>query len=279
MLGYISGVYDILRQKELNKIDMAIQKNIESGNEYFALAVYSDELCEEMGLGLPLKNAEDRMEILNYISGVNFTFKISDLDKENIDRIAKEALEKYLLEREKKENTEKKEFDIAYAPGTYDLFHAGHLENLLQASRRSEKLIVGVKADELVMSHKGRLPTLNAQERMEILRHFRFVDNVYQYYTRDPHSAISWIKSKYGKDVDAMFLGSDLKNDFKNVTDINIIFTDRDPNGMATKSTSAYRKKLLNISGFSTLEGKYVQTSCIDDDRNGISEIKGDEER
>lgn len=60
-----------------------------------------------MGLGLPLKNAEDRMEILNYISGVNFTFKISDLDKENIDRIAKEALEKYLLEREKKENTEK----------------------------------------------------------------------------------------------------------------------------------------------------------------------------
>ena len=59
-----------------------------------------------------------------------------------------------------------------YAPGTYDLFHAGHLENLLEASQKSKRLIVGVKADELVYEHKGRKPMMTAEERMEILRHF-----------------------------------------------------------------------------------------------------------
>ena len=93
MLGYISGVYDILRQRDLNKIDMAIQKNYENGNKYFALAIYSDELCEELGLGTPLKNVEDRRKIASYLSGVNFTFEVSNLDKDNIERIAQEALE------------------------------------------------------------------------------------------------------------------------------------------------------------------------------------------
>ena len=84
MLGYISGAYDILRQNDLNKIDMAVQKNIENGNKYMALAIYSDELCQNLGLGTPLKKAQERIQIAQYISGINFAFEISSLDKKYI---------------------------------------------------------------------------------------------------------------------------------------------------------------------------------------------------
>lgn len=123
-------------------------------------------------------------------------------------------------------------------------FMHGHLENLLIASENSEKLIVGVKSDELVQAHKKKTPVLSAEERMEILRHFKFVDDAYIYYTRDLHIARDWIESKYGK-LDAVFFGSDLKADFKGCNDINIVYTDRPPELLSTRSTTAYRKKLF----------------------------------
>ena len=244
MLGYITGVYDILRLKDLQKLDMIIQKNIEKGNKYFAIALYNEELCEALGISEPLKSIEDRIKIAEQLSGVDFSFEISSLDKDIIQSRAQEALELYEENQKNKKEKENKQYDIVYAPGTYDLFHAGHLENLLEASHKSKRLIVGVKADELVYEHKGRKPMISAEERMEILRHFKFVDNVYQYYTRDPHTAASWIKAKYNKDVDAIFLGSDLKEDFKNIKDIPLVFTERDEKNMVNKSTSGYIKKL-----------------------------------
>lgn len=245
MLGYITGEYDILRKKDLERIDMATQVSQENGNDYFAIGIYDDDLCEKLGLDEPLKKVEDRIKIIQYIYGVDFAFPISSIEEDEIKKSAKIALEQY-QEREKaeKERHEEKEFDIVYAPGTYDLFHAGHLENLLEAANRGKKLIVGVKADELVFSHKGKYPILNAQERMEILRHFKFVDDVYRYYTRDPHIAAKWIENKYGKKVDAMFMGTDLEQDFKHIDDIRIIFTRRTPEMMKSRSTSAYKKRL-----------------------------------
>lgn len=245
MLGYVSGVYDILRKKELERLDMAIQVNQENGNQYFGVAVYDDELCEKLGFGEPVKSVEDRIEIIQYVYGVDFAFPISSLDETEIAESARKALEQYQvrLETEKTEDKDK-EFDIVYAPGSYDLFHAGHLENLLEAAKRGKRLIVGVKADELVLRHKGKRPMLNAQERMEILRHFKFVYDVYRYYTRDPHIAAKWIQNKYGKTVDAIFMGTDLEQDFKDIDDIRIIFTSRSQEMMETRSTTAYTKKL-----------------------------------
>lgn len=245
MLGYVSGLYDILRAKDLQKLDMAIQKNAENGNQYFAVALYDNSLCEELGLNEPLKSIDDRLKIVEQLSGVDFAFPIDTLDSEKVSVKAKEALNNYLaLSHSQPASNLNKPYKLAYAPGTYDLFHAGHLENLLEASSKSDVLIVGVKSDELVENHKGRNPMISAEERMEILRHFKFVDNVYQYYTRDPHVAVSWINSKYHGSVDAIFLGSDLKADFKGFHDLPIIFTDRDEKNMHTRSTSGYLKKL-----------------------------------
>ena len=187
--------------------------------------------------------------IMEQIIGVDFTFPVSSLDQKMLEKNIKEAYKEYQQKlKEQEENKNKpKEYNIGYTPGTYDLFHAGHLENLMLASEQCEKLIVGVKSDELVQEHKNRKPTISANERMNILRHFKFVQDVYEYYTRDPHVANDWIKSKYGKSADAIFYGSDLKKDFskKDSADLNIVFTERDEKLMSKRSTTAYRKLML----------------------------------
>lgn len=280
MLGYISGAFDILRSNDLARIDRAVQENLTKGNKYFAVAIYEDQLCVELGMNTPIKGVEDRKKIVSYLSGVDFTFSISSTNTQEINKLAQKALEEYLARLKDGKVEGKKKYDMAYAPGTYDLFHAGHLENLLDASNNSKKLIVGVKSDELVMSHKGRKPIISAQERMDILRHFKFVDDVYQYYTRDPHVAARWIMAKHGKEPEAVFLGSDLKEDFKGIKGLNLVFTDRPPEAMEHESTSAYRRKLTTFYNKPTTipESKFVKhkedATQIDD-----KEVKGEEEK
>ena len=79
---------------------------------------------------------------------------------------------------------------------------------------------------------------------MAIMRHFRFVDEVYKYYTRDLHVADLWIRNKYKKSIGSVFLGSDLKKDFKDVRGITITYTPRDKELIKRRSSSAYGKKL-----------------------------------
>ncbi len=245
MINYVIGSFDVLRAHDLDNLDREIQMTRRDGSECFAVGVYDDKLCEILGMGTPLKKVEDRMKIMEQIRGVNFTFKITTLDK----RLVKAALIKryteYIEEQNKRKNEpEDKEYEYGYVPGTYDLFHAGHLEHLLIADSKCKKLIVGVKADELVKEHKHTTPSITTKERMEILRHFRFVHDVYPYYTRDLNIAVDWIRSKYGDKQIAVFYGSDLKNDFKNtnIDGVEIIFTERDKELMKTRSTTAYKR-------------------------------------
>lgn len=67
---------------------------------------------------------------------------------------------------------------IGYAPGAYDLFHVGHLNLLRQAHAHCDHLIAGVVADEVLEMTKGRRPVIPLAERMEIVRHISFVDEV-----------------------------------------------------------------------------------------------------
>ena len=260
MIAYSIGAYDILREEDLRDIDKQIQLSKEQGIENFAIGIYDGELCQAIGLNKPLKSLEDRLNIMKYIRGVDFTFPVYSLDQKLIKERLKSAFEEFEKNKVNRQENKDKKYKLAYAPGTYDLFHAGHLENLLIASKNSEKLIVGVKADELVQKHKNKTPVISEDERMDILRHFKFVSDVYIYYTRDLHIANDFIKSKYNQSVDAVFLGSDLKNDFKDSTDINIVYTERDEQLMKERSTTAYAKKFKSLklgdSDYTRLTGK-----------------------
>jgi glycerol-3-phosphate cytidylyltransferase len=65
---------------------------------------------------------------------------------------------------------------IGYAGGAYDLFHVGHLNILKHAKSQCDYLIAGVVSDELLELTKGRRPIVPLSERLEIVRHVRFVD-------------------------------------------------------------------------------------------------------
>jgi len=67
---------------------------------------------------------------------------------------------------------------VGYVPGAYDLFHVGHLNILRQARQHCDHLIAGVVADDVLEVTKGRRPVVPLAERMEILRHISFVDEV-----------------------------------------------------------------------------------------------------
>lgn len=254
MIAYSCGAFDILRARDLQDLDKKIQLSKQEGSEYFGVGVYENNLCENLGFNTPLKSLEDRMNIMKYIRGVDFVFPVKSLHEDILKDSVREGYQEYKAEQKNiQPQNVKKQYKLGYAPGTYDLFHAGHLENLLIASSQCEKLIVGIKSDDLVQKHKNKTPIISEDERMEILRHFKFVHDAYIYYTRDLNIANDWFKAKYNKPFDAVFYGSDLKKDFANMTDFNIVFTPRNKEMMKTRSTTAYRKLHLD-----KIEGKFT---------------------
>lgn len=84
---------------------------------------------------------------------------------------------------------------IGYAPGVYDLFHVGHLNILRRAAEHCEHLVAGVVTDDVVRRAKGRKPVVPFEERCEILRSIRHVDEV----VADPYvdKFDSWREFRY----------------------------------------------------------------------------------
>lgn len=62
--------------------------------------------------------------------------------------------------------------------GVFDLIHPGHLRFLREARSRGDRLIAVVARDRTARHQKGRIPTFNERERMEIVGALRWVDRV-----------------------------------------------------------------------------------------------------
>ena len=67
---------------------------------------------------------------------------------------------------------------IGYTQGTFDMFHIGHLNLIKNAKRHCDYLIVGVNDDDLVESYKNKRPIVPLNERVEIVRAIKYVDEV-----------------------------------------------------------------------------------------------------
>lgn len=102
-----------------------------------------------------------------------------------------------------KENVKK--YRIGYTQGTYDMFHIGHLNLLRNAKALCDKLIVGVNSDALVQKYKNKVPVINENERAEIVKALKFVDDVFICDTLD--KCIVWNNIHY----EAIFIGDDWK--------------------------------------------------------------------
>ena len=91
---------------------------------------------------------------------------------------------------------------IGYTTGVFDLFHIGHLNILRAAKSMCDRLVVGVSTDKCAL-YKGHKPVIGYQDRAEIVRSIKYVDEVIAQHDRDKYKA--WEKLHYDK----LFVGDD----------------------------------------------------------------------
>lgn len=138
---------------------------------------------------------------------------------------------------------------IGYAPGAYDLFHVGHLNILRHARERCDHLVAGVVSDEMLERTKGRRPVVPLEERMEIVRHVRYVDQVHA--ETVPDKLDTWRELRFdvffkGDDWRGTAMGRDLERRFAEVG-VEVVYF---PYTMHTSST-ALRRALALLEGAS----------------------------
>ena len=96
--------------------------------------------------------------------------------------------------------------------GTFDLFHIGHLNMLNRCKKYGDKLIVGVSTDNLNYSKKNRYPIISQNNRIEIIKNIRVVDEVF--FEESLELKEDYIK-KYKADI--FIIGDDWKGRFDNL--------------------------------------------------------------
>ncbi len=107
------------------------------------------------------------------------------------------------------ETGEKKKYHTGYISGVFDLFHVGHLNLFKRAKEECDYLIVGVVTDKGVIKHKGVAPFVPFEERIELVRGCRYVDEAVEIPLELNGPKEAWPMYHY----DVQFLGSDYIND------------------------------------------------------------------
>ena len=94
---------------------------------------------------------------------------------------------------------------IGYTQGTFDMFHIGHLNLIKNAKRHCDYLVVGFNSDDLVESYKNKRPIIPLDERVEIMRAIKYVDEVIVTNTLDKKEI--WEKVRFNE----IYIGDDWK--------------------------------------------------------------------
>ena len=94
-------------------------------------------------------------------------------------------------------------YETGYTTGVFDMFHVGHLNILRHSKEHCRRLIVGVSTDELVLQYKHKLPIVHLEDRIEIVKAIRYVDEVVIQEDMDKFKA--WEKLRF----DVIFHGDD----------------------------------------------------------------------
>lgn len=101
--------------------------------------------------------------------------EFSEMEKSFIDEVRNMDDNSWVI---KASSPLKKPYHIGYVPGVFDLFHTGHLRLIERCKERCDILIVGVLTDELVEYYKGSKPVISLENRMEVIKGLRAVDQV-----------------------------------------------------------------------------------------------------
>lgn len=126
--------------------------------------------------------------------------------------------------------------------GTFDLFHVGHLRILQRAKALGDYLIVGVSTDELNLRKKGTYPSYSEDERLEIIRSVRYVDEAFLEESLERKREYIL---RFGADV--LVMGDDWKGKFDEFSDIcRVEYLERTPNISTTQVKAEIFHRLRN---------------------------------
>ena len=67
---------------------------------------------------------------------------------------------------------------ILYTGGTFDLFHAGHVNFLRMCKMLADEVVVSLNTDEFIQEYKKFTPFYSFKQRKEILLSCKYVDKV-----------------------------------------------------------------------------------------------------
>ncbi|MBE3076256.1 MAG: adenylyltransferase/cytidyltransferase family protein [Actinobacteria bacterium] len=114
--------------------------------------------------------------------------------------------------------------------GTFDVLHVGHIRVLNRARDLGDRLVVGVSADALNISKKGRAPVFSQEERLEIVGSLAVVDEVF---VEESLELKREYVIRYGATVLAM--GNDWEGKFDFLNDIcEVVYFPRTPSVSTT---------------------------------------------
>lgn len=92
---------------------------------------------------------------------------------------------------------------VVYTVGTFDLLHVGHLALLEYCKTLGDKFIVGVASDEVVGSYKRNVPVIPLNQRMEMIKALKCVDDVVFY------DELEYVTNCKKLDIDIFVIGED----------------------------------------------------------------------
>ena len=143
----------------------------------------------------------------------------------------------------------KKKYHTGYIAGVFDLFHIGHLNMFKRAKEQCDYLIVGVVPDESVRLNKKTEPFIPFEERVEMVRSCRYVDEVVRIPIKNGSTEQAWKMHHF----DVQFSGSDYVNDgewlankeFLNQHGADLVFFSYTESTSSTKLKKLIDQKLI----------------------------------
>lgn len=116
--------------------------------------------------------------------------------------------------------------------GTFDVFHVGHVNILERAKEKGSHLTVGVSSDALNMSKKGRNPIYSQNDRIQILKSLRCVDDVFIEESLE-------LKEQYiiENKADVLVMGDDWAGKFDHLKSVcEVVYLPRTPSVSTTET-------------------------------------------
>lgn len=199
------------RYSQSFEIEAIIDNNTEKqGTEICGYMVNSPDVLEKKAFDdikiiICIKKYQDVIKQLEALGIKNYSVYNPDADY----RVRNIALGKRESAPISEAAAASKKYHIGYVSGVFDIFHIGHLNLLRRAKEQCDYLIVGVVTDEQVVNGKKTSPHMSFEERLEIVKACRYVDEAVRIPPEHPDTREAYLRYHF----DVQFSGSDYEND------------------------------------------------------------------